>query len=357
MSGNQRKLPAADKAALIVSLDLEMYWGWRDVYSLVDVKDRLLRVRSAVAGILEMFERYQIHATWATVGLLFFRTREELLANLPAVKPEYQRRELSPYPDIGDIGANEEEDPFHFGRSLIEAIRKTPHQEIGTHTFSHYYCLEEGQTETAFREDLGAAVRTAAQCDLKLRSLVFPRNQTSPEYLRAARDAGIQSFRGAGSHWIYRERSRARESWLRRAVRLLDAYVNVSGHHTVGFDAAGIEPPFDFPASRLLRPYWRALGLLERLRLARVCSGLEYAARKRRIYHLWFHPEELAMDQDRNLAALETVLAHFAMLRERGEMESVHMGELAARLVAREPAAELEPEEAAGILAASGARC
>jgi hypothetical protein len=118
--------------------------------------------------------------------------------------------------------------------------------------------------------------------------------------------------------------------------------VNLSGHHASAFEAIGAEPPLNFSGSRLLRPYCPALKLLEPLRLARICSGLEHAAKKRRLYHLWFHPEELAMNQDENLAALETVLQRYVALRERGEMESVHMGELAARLLAAR-AREAEP--------------
>ena len=346
-----------EKAALIISLDLELYWGWLDVHSLDTLRDRLSRMRSTVTRILGLFERYQIHATWATVGLLFFRSREELLEGLPAVKPEYEDRELSPYEGIGHIGANEEEDPFHYGGSLIEAIRGTPRQEIGTHTFAHYYCLESGQTEAAFRADLEAAIQAADRWGLKLRSLVFPRNQVNPEYLKTARELGIQAYRGAGSHWLYRGRKRSEESALRRAVRLLDAYVSLSGHHAVTFEEVGLERPFNLPASRLLRPYWPALRVFEPLRLARINSGLEYAARKRRIYHLWFHPEELAMDQDENLAVLERVLARFAILRQRGQMESLHMGELAARLTALEGEVEPGRRAAAGALAASGARC
>jgi 5-carboxymethyl-2-hydroxymuconic-semialdehyde dehydrogenase len=37
------------------------------------------------------------------------------------------------------------------------------HQEIATHTFCHYYCLEDGQTAAAFAADLAAAVAAARE--------------------------------------------------------------------------------------------------------------------------------------------------------------------------------------------------
>jgi peptidoglycan/xylan/chitin deacetylase (PgdA/CDA1 family) len=342
-----------EKAAFIVSLDLELYWGVRFLHSLDRCRERLLQVRPAIARILELFEEYDIHATWAGVGLLFFQNRDELLEGLPAVKPDYNPRYFSPYDGLPHIGRNEAEDPFHYGPSILRAILDTRHQEIATHTFSHYYCLEDGQTEEAFRSDLEAALRAAAKWKLDLRSLVFPCNQVNANYLELLRRLGIQSYRGAGSHWIYRERKRSEESWLRRGIRLLDAYLNLSGHHTVGIEEIRPGPPYNFPASRLLRPYWHALRMFEPLRLERISAGLEEAAQKGRIYHLWFHPEDLAMDMEQNLKALKTVLSRYAALRERGRMESVNMGELSARLLARAPQAEAGKAAPACALAAS----
>jgi peptidoglycan/xylan/chitin deacetylase (PgdA/CDA1 family) len=323
------------KGTLVISLDLELFWGTRDLYRLDDQRERLSQVRTAIPRILDLFERHGVHATWATVGFLFAENRRELLQAVPAIQPEYSRCELSPYPSLTQLGFDEQEDPYHYGASIIEAVLNTPHQEIGTHTFSHFYCLEDGQTEAAFRSDLEAAARMAAKWKVQLRSLVFPRNQVNPGYLCTLKDLGIQSYRGAGSNWIYRERKRSDESQFRRAVRLLDAYFNLSGHHTFDLDDIGPEAPFNFPASRLLREYSPALRILEPLRVARICSGLNYAAKTQRVYHLWFHPEELALNIDQNMRALRNILTRFVQLRDRGEMESLGMAELSARMMAR----------------------
>jgi len=323
------------KAALVISIDLELYWGVHDLCGVDQRKDILLQVRPAVSRILELFAEYEIHSTWATVGFMFYATREELMSNLPAIRPEYSQSKFSPYPKLNGIGPNEVQDPCHYGASLIEAILRTPHQELATHTFSHYYCLEAGQSKAAFQNDLEAAVKAAASWRRELRSLVFPRNQVNNSYLDCLGDCGIQSYRGAGSHWIYRERARSEESQLRRAVRLVDAYLNLSGHHTIRFDGIPENPPFDFPASRLLRGYSPALALLEPLRLRRICSGLDHAAREREMYHLWFHPEELTPHPEKNLAALKTIVERFARWRDRGAMESLGMSELSDRMLAR----------------------
>ena len=95
-------------------------------------------------------------------GFPFFRRRNELLRALPVERPHYDDAHLTPYEEMGAVGQDEDEDPFHFGRSLLDQIRSTPEQEIGTHTFSHYYCLEPTQSIAVFQADLRAALAAAA---------------------------------------------------------------------------------------------------------------------------------------------------------------------------------------------------
>ena len=64
--------------------------------------------------------------------------------------------------NLGTIGENEERDPFHYGQSLLEKISRYEGQEISTHTFSHYYCLEDGQTAEQFEADLKASLKVNA---------------------------------------------------------------------------------------------------------------------------------------------------------------------------------------------------
>ncbi|WP_224771421.1 hypothetical protein [Metabacillus idriensis] len=127
----------SENGKLVISLDFELYWGVRDKKSLLSYKENLLGVRTAIPAILELFAKYEIHATWSTVGFLFFNSRDELIDNCPDQKPEYLKSYLSPYEHIYNIGSNEEEDPYHFAPSIIQKIISYPYQRIGTHTFSH----------------------------------------------------------------------------------------------------------------------------------------------------------------------------------------------------------------------------
>ncbi|MEL7408625.1 MAG: polysaccharide deacetylase family protein, partial [Cyanobacteria bacterium J06558_2] len=179
--------------ALVISLDLELYWGMRDVISLENYRENLEGVYRAVPEILNLFNTYNIHATWATVGFLYAQNSSELKQKLPAQLPGYHQTELNPYNYLNELEA--EDNHLHFAPDLIDLIKQYPGQEIGTHTFSHYYCLEPGQTQGEFAVDLAAAISMAQQADLETKSIVFPRNQYNQAYLATLKECGIVCYR------------------------------------------------------------------------------------------------------------------------------------------------------------------
>ena len=192
---------------LIISLDFEIYWGIRHLPSADKYRRQLVGARSAVPELLKLFTEYGIHATWACVGFLFFDSTERLLRFAPKVIPRYKSIHLSPYRDLPPDDASETSDSVFFAPSLIRLIAQTPNQEIGSHTFSHYYCLEEGQNLKTFREDLLAAQGTAQSFGLKMRSLAFPQNQVQERFLAVCREIGIVAYRGNQDSRIYRASS------------------------------------------------------------------------------------------------------------------------------------------------------
>lgn len=321
------------KSLFIISLDFELYWGVRDSRSLDDYRENLLGVRALVPALLDLFQKYQIHATWATVEFLFFETRDELLAALPATRPAYSNTHLDPYRYVRQIGRNEQEDPYHFAPSLIREISATPHQEIGSHTFSHYYCLEEGQDSNSFRADLEAALRVARTRKITMKSLVFPKNQCSQDHLAVCQELGILCYRGTQSSWLYQPRPESEETLVRRALRLADAYASFSSGNSKPVREIAGRIPFNVSASRFLRPYSPRLNILEPLRHKRILSEMTHAAKNNLSYHLWWHPHNFGSNTLENLSFLRVILDHYAELREQHGMESQNMGEL-SRVIA-----------------------
>jgi glycosyltransferase involved in cell wall biosynthesis/peptidoglycan/xylan/chitin deacetylase (PgdA/CDA1 family) len=317
--------------ALVISLDFELHWGVRDLEAPDGpYRTNLLGAREAIPRILALFEEFGVHATWATVGMLFAKDREALRRHTPGLKPLYDDRRLCPYDE--PIGGGETDDPLHFASSLIDRIRGTPGQEVGSHTFSHYYCLERGQTPDAFRADLEAAVAIAAARGIALRSLVFPRNQVNPAYVPLLRDAGIECFRGNQRGRFHGALRIADERRWMRAARFPGAYFGIRPVSTTPWDdiqrRGGV---VSIPANAFLRPFTRRLPVLETLQLRRLRSGLVRAARRREVFHLWWHPHNFGAETDRNLTALRRLLETYSRLSRDHGFRSLTMHE-ASRL-------------------------
>jgi peptidoglycan/xylan/chitin deacetylase (PgdA/CDA1 family) len=329
---------ARERGLFVVSLDFELHWGVRDKLGVHAYRDNLLGEWDVVPALLKLFAKYGIHATWATVGFLFFESKTELLCNLPQKRPNYVRLELSPYASLAEMGESERDDPFHYAPSLIRQISATRNQEIATHTLSHYYCLERGHDKETFRADLAAALKVAREKHgIAIRSIVFPRNQVECDSLRVCRDLGIRAYRGNPTSWLYTARRGEDESTARRGIRLLDAYLPVSGTNAQSPAKQTATFPYNVPASRFLRPYSPILKAIEPLRLRRILDDLSMAAERKQLYHLWWHPHDFGARPRENLAVLIQILERFAELRKRHGMESVNMLE-AAELLTAEPA-------------------
>jgi peptidoglycan/xylan/chitin deacetylase (PgdA/CDA1 family) len=325
-----------------LSLDLELRWGTRDKLSLEQYQANILGAHRAVPAILKLFERYQIAATWATVGFLFCRNKSELLGRIPRLQPSYTDPRLSPYADFDKLGNDERDDPLHFGASLIDRIADSPCQELATHTLSHYYCLEPGQTQDEFAQDLQVALQLARdhhQRDLK--TIVFPRNQVNPEYFGICQQLGLRVYRGNEEAWFYEARNDARVTLPIRLMRFSDTFVNVSGAHAHNLRVhKGL---VNVPSSRFLRPYNPHLRALDPLRLRRIRRSMEEAAREGQVYHLWWHPENFGVNLEQNLAFLEEVLVIYKRLEGRLGMQNLTMLEAAQTAAQSQPVPAKDP--------------
>ncbi len=319
------------RGIFIVSLDFELAWGGTGRHRGKGGDCRLIGTRAVVPQILSLFDAYGIHATWATVGLLMFDTYRDMIALLPERKPLYDDEKLSPYPLLENIGADEREDPVHYALSLVRLIASYPHQEIASHTFSHYYCLAKGQDGAAFRSDLEASIAAARAVHLALTSIVFPRNQVNTAYLSVCRELGISAYRGIVPHWIYHPQSGGSGAWAKRILRFLDCYIGVTSHNCYSLCDVGSVHPYNLKASGFLRPLSPGLKMFERLRRRRIVTSLTHAAREGLVYHLWWHPENFARDRERNIDFLREIVDYFSLLRERYGMESLNMREAAER--------------------------
>lgn len=321
-----------ENGKFIISIDFEIFWGVHDAIKLEDYKENLIGVRKAIPMSLSLFNQYQINATFATVGFLFFNNKKDLLEGMPERKPQYINKAFSAYSSqIDQIGQTEEEDPFRLGLSLVKQIQDAG-QEIGSHTFSHYYCLETGQTPEDFREDLVCAKLIAEKNGIQLNSIVFPRNQYDEASLKICHEEGFIAFRGNERSPLFSSKTHSSGTYYRRPFRLADAYLNLSGHNCYSEKEMKKTLPFNIPSSRFLRPYSKKLAFLDKLKLKRITDSMTYAAKNGLTYHIWWHPHNFGANISENFSFLEKILNHFQNINAKYNFESMNMQQLANEL-------------------------
>ncbi|MEX0930288.1 MAG: polysaccharide deacetylase family protein [Candidatus Paceibacterota bacterium] len=273
---------------------------------------RAVRTREIIPEILSTFDAYGIHATWATVGALFADTKEEILSRAPQVESYISR-----------IGNDERDDPAHFASTLIRRIRETPFQEVGSHTFSHHV-LGPSTESKVFEHEIHASVDIARVHGVTVKSIVCPQNKTISALNRAAlRRCGITNYRGADE--LYGNNTPAT-----RAKRFLDSYMRIQKYGTKRWDQVlERDGMVNVEGSIILRPFTPALRHLDSLKLRRITTYMEHAAKSGEIFHLWWHPHNFATYTKENFRLLRSILDTFTQLEHLYGMRSLTMAEVA----------------------------
>lgn len=322
-----------DHGALVISLDYELMWGLIDVftkdgYGQTNVK----HVPEVIDRMLALFEKYGVHVTFATVGMIMCRDSEQLLQVAPAVRPTYSIKELSPYENSYIEKIKPREQCLFFQPEVVAKLKNHAGVEVATHTFCHFYCWAEGQTIEQFEADLLKAIEVAKGNGIELRSIVFPRNEVSASHLAICAKHGILAYRGNALKYFDEPKSRI-AAIKSRVCRLLDSYVNIGGCTSVPYAEINVdEAPMNLRASRLLRPCSKRLFAFEGLRLRRIKKEMAYASQHNEMYHLWWHPHNFGGDIEANMAFLERVLQCYAECHERYGMQSYTMNEMYRKL-------------------------
>lgn len=316
-----------------ISLDFELLWGVFDKVGNSYPPDYFANTRELVPRILDAFGNHGIEATWATVGMLFAANEEEWHHYSPVHKPSYRDVKLSAYEFAKQKGLDPK---VHFAPELIKRILETPGQELGSHTFAHYYTLMRGQSPEQFRHDLKASQRIANEkFGVRLKSLVFPRNHINELYLPICLEEGYTQARSNPKDWFWQETQH--EDFSKKWFRSADCFFPI-GKRTSFVPNELIALPLEpllIPASRILRPISKNNMLFNAVRLSRVKKEMSLAARLDETYHLWWHPHNFGTDPAAAMAELEDLLSHFQKLKAEYGMVSRNMENLAAMVCSR----------------------
>lgn len=311
-----------NQSIFTISLDFELHWGRFDKYDINNFQNYYINtVQEVIPNLLDLFDKYQIQATWATVGMLMAEDEEEWRSFHPKHIPIYSNQKFSPYAWI-----KRQNDIFKtglFAPRLVEKIVSLPTQELASHTFSHYYTCELGQTMIEFEADLIAAKRIAKEkFNVELESLVFPRNQYNQEALKMASNAGFTTFRSNPVDWFWQ--NTAQETLIKKLFRTGDTLFTLGNRPSFILPEANRNEILALPASRLLRPF-RKISSLQQIRVSKIMKEMSYAAMHQEVYHLWWHPHNFGHYPKENLFYLEKILKHFTHLSEFHNMISLNM--------------------------------
>jgi hypothetical protein len=249
--------------------------------------------REAIARLLELMERYQIRATWAVLGRMLL---DQPLNGVPS----------------------------QYDKDIVKQILTcgVP-QEIGCHTFSHIRVGAPSCSRECFESELRACQSAAEKIGVTLQSFVFPWNSVG--HLDSLRKYGFITYRGPSPIWFA-----GLPIPLRRLAHLLDHLLLIPPPVVMASCEMGV---WNLPASYfyVCGAGWGKMIPIS-LRVNKVKKGLRLAARKRRLFHLWFHPFNLASNPQLWLKGLESVFAEVCRYRETGLLENPTMGELAREL-------------------------
>jgi len=309
----------AEPGVVLISLDTELAWGCFDTAGVPVHREAYEGTRSVVAALCDLFVEYEVSATWAFVAHLLEDCGGGPHADLPDPGFEW----VVDWYDALPCRSGVERDLWYAPDLLAMVMDCAWPQEVGLHGYTHMVLGEGDCPEAAARTDLRRAVDVAEDAGLDPTSFVYPRNRIG--HRRVLSEQGLDVYRSPDAHWFER---RSLPATVRKALRFLTEARMATPPAVTPRTVDGLVA---IPGSQVLRPYhggWQHAP--DRSRAVRGRRGVERAAETGGIYHLWFHPFNLALEPERSLDALEEILATVDRERRAGRIEVMNMTEVAA---------------------------
>ena len=111
----------------------------------------------------------------------------------------------------------------------------------------------------------------------------------------------------------------------------MDVYVPLTGQG--GYVPKNEDGIINLMGSRMYKPFFKPLSVLERMKVHRIKKQMLYAAKKGLMFHLWWHPHNIGIMTEYHLKQLEEILCYYDELREKYNMRSLNMREAAEEML------------------------
>lgn len=288
------------KGIVVFSADFEMAWAFR--YSKKRAKIAVemgLRERENFPLILELFNKYNIPVTWATVGHLFLDKCEKDVSNIAhsdMPRPDFFENknwnfnagdwyQHDPCTNLGSSAA-------WYAPDLIDKIiNSNTRHEIGSHTFSHIDCTYKNCSKELMDKELEKCLELGKKKGIIMESHVFP-GGTFGNY-ESLKEKGFTNYR--------------MPSKFQLDIPFIDKFGLVRIPSALGLDKD---------------PYlWQ-----KEQHILQIKKLIEKTIKYKQVCHLWFHP---SMDPWYLREILPSIVKLVSDQKNMNAIDIMTMGELA----------------------------
>ena len=300
--------------AFVVSMDFELAWGTRGRHWDGRIDCDLEGTRPAIQDLLSLFREFDVSATWVVVGGLFLggATRHPWLAD-----PQFDDVPL------GDCRSH----PHWYANDVLELLQSAaPAQDIGCHTLTHAFVQDTDDGRNQFDIELVRSVELFESLGLpRPRSFIFPKHYMA--HFDLLRRHGFECYRGPEAGWFEHLPTKS----LKAVGRLASTRMRQSP--SVRYPTRDSDGLWVIPSSQFY-PSFRSVGRWISVadRVARAIKGINLAADKRGVFHLWTHPFNLGVRSSELIHGIRDVLVHADRLRKQGLLENYSMSAMTKML-------------------------
>jgi peptidoglycan/xylan/chitin deacetylase (PgdA/CDA1 family) len=297
---NRKSNSPFEKGIVVFSTDFEMAWAYRYSRTLSSKAVEVgVNERKNIPILLNLFDKYHIPVTWATVGHLFLnecKQDDRGVKHQGIPRPKFFKNrnwifnsgdwyQYDPCTDVFN-------DPAWYASDLIEKILLSEaDHEIGCHTFSHLDFTYKNCPKSLADAEIDECVRLADNKSIKLKSMVFP-GGTFGNY-ESLKEKGFLCYRKPMKYHI--------------DLPYIDSFGLVAIPGSLGLDKD---------------PY----GWTKEFHLKMIRKFVDKAAKHKLICHFWFHP---SMDLWYLENVMPEVLKMVAEYRDDSNIQVKTMGQLA----------------------------
>jgi len=274
----------------LFSLDTELAWGHFDSFKPGMFSPDGERERKAIIRILDMLDEFDIVATWAVVGHLFYEKCEKCeICPVLDWKGKY-----TSFDQIYD--ANH---PLWYGADIMKTlVQRSVRHEIGFHGYTHRLFNEDSLSRNEAEIEIKEWLRVTQRMNVKHpQAVVFPRNQVG--HLDLFKEYGFVCYRGdellPPDYYSI--------PIIGKILNRIDLILQFRTPQVYKMPRQNTSL-VNLPASRSLFRINRKFELiLERINLRnfhvqRIIKGIKKAGEEKKVIHIYTHPFEFRTERD-----------------------------------------------------------